>query len=124
MSKKSCEEIRSLMRIAKTYSPAFEPIIELLDRTRSELRKAEKAWRDGGGEFTSTYTNKAGAVTGAILAFVPREAEPKEEQLGEFMVNADIFGWKMLHSTLNSTFATRHDMMALEVSLHEIEVEA
>ena len=48
MSKKSCEEIRSLMRIAKTYSPAFEPIIELLDRTRSELRKAEKAWRDGG----------------------------------------------------------------------------
>lgn len=71
-----------------------------------------------------TYTNKAGAVTGAILAFVPREAEPKEEQLGEFMVNADIFGWKMLHSTLNSTFATRHDMMALEVSLHEIEVEA
>lgn len=61
MSKKSCEEIRSLMRIAKTYSPAFEPIIELLDRTRSELRKAEKAWRDGGGEFTSTYTNKAGA---------------------------------------------------------------
>lgn len=61
MSKKSCEEIRSLMRIAKVYSPAFEPIIELLDRTRSELRKAEKAWRDGGGEFTSTYTNKAGA---------------------------------------------------------------
>ena len=71
-----------------------------------------------------TYTNKAGAVTGAILAFVPREAEPKEEQLGEFLVNANVFGWEMMHSTMNSTFATRHDMMALEVRLREMKVEA
>lgn len=61
VGKKGCEEIRALMRTANTYSPAFEPIIELLDRTRAELKKAEKAWRDGGGEFTSSYTNKAGA---------------------------------------------------------------
>lgn len=61
VGKKGCEEIRALMRTANTYSPAFEPIIELLDRTRTELKKAEKAWRDGGGEFTTSYTNKAGA---------------------------------------------------------------
>ena len=61
MSKKSMEDIRALMRQANTYSPAFEPIIVLLDKTQAELKHAMKDWKDNGGEFVTTYINKAGA---------------------------------------------------------------
>lgn len=61
MSKKE-EKIRSDMRLAGTYREEFEPTIKQLARLQTELSRAEKAWRDDGGDFVSEYTNKAGAT--------------------------------------------------------------
>lgn len=90
MAKKE-DLIRENMRLAGTYSEAFEPMIKLLAVTQKQLAAAEKDWKDedlGNREYVSEYTNKAGATNAvknpyfAVVEDLRQEVVSLSAQLG------------------------------------------
>ena len=54
--------IRAAMEQLGTYSEIYDPTIRQLAKTERELSKAEKAWRNAGGNMVAEQVNKAGAT--------------------------------------------------------------
>ena len=52
--------IRADMESVGTYSPIFEGTIRQLAKTERELSRAEKTWRENGGQMVSELVNKTG----------------------------------------------------------------
>ena len=50
--------IRADMESVGTYSPIFESTIRQLAKTERELSRAEKTWRENGGQMVSELMNQ------------------------------------------------------------------
>lgn len=59
--KSNKDKIVKAMRAAGTYREEFGQTIETLAKMIDDCAKAEKAFKDSGGKYITTYTNKAGA---------------------------------------------------------------
>lgn len=126
--------IRADMESVGTYSPIFEGTIRQLAKTERELSRAEKTWRENGGQMVSELVNKTGGKYTAkdphyaVVDQLRKDVQALRNQLGLTPTSLRRAKQEASHnqgkSRLDELLEEAHDYALEHAAAYQAEVDA